>query len=169
VATEAWLSGPVAGVLPELQPAAHMLMQSAKELEAATSTLSPAELWARPGGAASVGFHLRHIAGSTDRLLTYAQGGSLSDSQRAALAAETMAGQSNLSELWSDARAAIERALDTLRSADRNRLFDHRSVGRAQLPSSVFGLLYHVAEHTVRHTGQVIATSKALRIKDEGL
>ena len=168
MATEAWLSGPIAGVLPELQPAAHMLTQSARELEAAIATLSPAELWARPGGAASVGFHLRHIAGSTDRLLAYARGEALSDAQRAALAAETAESQLDVDELWADTRAAIERALDTLRSADRNTLFDHRAVGRAQLPSSVFGLLYHVAEHTVRHTGQVIATGKAIRIKDKG-
>ena len=163
MATEAWLSGPVDGVLAELQPAAHMLTQSARELEAATASLSPAELWARPGGAASVGFHLRHIAGSTDRLLTYARGESLSDAQRAALAAESLESQSSVSELWADAHTAIERALDALRSADRDTLFDHRPVGRAQLPSTVFGLLYHVAEHTVRHTGQVIATSKAIR------
>ena len=161
MATEAWLSGPVDGVSAELQPAAHMLTQSARELEAATASLSTAELWARPGGAASVGFHLRHIACSTDRLLTYAGGESLSDTQRAALAKEGVEGQSSVKELWADAHSAIERALDALRSADRNTLFDHRTVGRAQLPSSVFGLLYHVAEHTVRHTGQVIATSKA--------
>ena len=165
MATEAWLSGPVAGILPELQPAAHMLTQSARELEAATAPLSSVELWARPGGAASVGFHLRHIAGSIDRLLTYARGESLSDAQRAALASEGVESQSSVGELWAEAHAAIERTLDALRSADRNTVFDHRAVGRAQLPSSVYGLLYHVAEHTVRHTGQVIATSKAIRIK----
>jgi uncharacterized damage-inducible protein DinB len=162
MATEAWLSGPVDGVLPELQPAAHMLTQSARELTAATANLTAAQLWARPGGAASIGFHLRHIAGSTDRLLTYARGSPLSDAQRAALADETKPDQSTLPELLALAQAAIERALAELRTVQPDKLFEERLVGRARLASSVFGLLYHIAEHTVRHTGQTIATCKAV-------
>lgn len=160
--TEAWLSGPIDGVLPELQPAAHMLTQSAHELAAATANLTDAQLWAMPGGAASVGFHLRHIAGSTDRLLTYARGSPLSDAQRAALADEAKPDQSTLPQLLTLAHDAIDRVLAELRSARREALFEERQVGRARLPSSVFGLLYHIAEHTVRHTGQIIATCRAV-------
>jgi hypothetical protein len=36
-------------------------------------------------------------------------------------------------------------------------------VGRARLPSTVFGLLFHVAEHTQRHAGQAITTAKIVR------
>jgi uncharacterized damage-inducible protein DinB len=169
VANEAWLSGPIDGVLPELQPAAHMLIQSARELEAATTGLTRERLWGMPGGAASIAFHLRHIAQSTDRLLTYSRGESLSESQRAALAAEKERTPDDPAQLLALARNGIEQALAALRSASRDSLFVERKVGRAGLPSTVFGLLYHVAEHTVRHTGQIIATAKAgaLQTKDE--
>jgi hypothetical protein len=169
VPIEAWLNGPIDGVLPELQPAAHMLIQSARELEAATIGLTRERLWGTPGGAASIAFHLRHIGQSTDRLLTYARGETLSESQRAALAAEKERTADASAELLALARNGIEQALAALRSASRDSLFEERKVGRAGLPSTVFGLLYHVAEHTARHTGQVIATSKAvaIQIKDE--
>src|SRR5690606_9519964 len=72
--TEAWLTGPIEGIDPYLMPVAHALVQASRDLERAASELSPEELWARPGGAASIGFHLRHIAGVLDRLLTYARG-----------------------------------------------------------------------------------------------
>src|SRR5919202_4765509 len=87
-APEAWLRGPIAGVDPVLLPAAHALVQAREDLERAAGPLTPDELWRTPGGAASVGFHLRHIAGSIDRLLTYAAGRALDDRQRAVLAAE---------------------------------------------------------------------------------
>jgi uncharacterized damage-inducible protein DinB len=162
--TEAWLRGPIPDVLPELMPAAHMLTQSAEELEGAVQHLSASELWATPGQAASIGFHLRHIAGAIDRLLSYARGEALTENQRAALAAEKEpAPGTSVTTLLDAARVAVEQAFIALRSTRREDLFVPRGVGRAQLPSSVFGLLYHIAEHTVRHTGQVVATSRALR------
>ncbi|HEU4641289.1 MAG TPA: DinB family protein [Gemmatimonadaceae bacterium] len=146
-------------------PAAHALVQSAEDLERAASPLDVDELWATPGGAASVGFHLRHIAGSIDRLLTYARGGALDDRQRAVLAGEGMAGSppAEAPELVRLARGAIDHALDTLRATPRESLLEARRVGRAGLPSTVLGLLVHVAEHTQRHTGQVITTAKIVR------
>src|SRR5512135_1145604 len=84
---EAWLRGPLPGVDPYLMPAAHALVQAGEDLEAAAS-LTPEQLAARPGGVASVGFHLRHLAGSTERLLTYARGASLSPEQLAVARAE---------------------------------------------------------------------------------
>ncbi len=167
MATEAWLTGPVDSVLPELQPAAHMLKQSARELESASTGLSQQQLWATPGGAASIGFHLRHIAGSTDRLLTYAAGLPLSDAQREALAVEMKPDNASQTELLALVDGAIERALAALRAVRRESLFEERLVGRARLASSVYGLLYHIAEHTVRHTGQVIASSKTVRIRED--
>lgn len=162
---EAWLRGPIPGLDPYLMPAAHALVQSAEDLERAAAPLAADELWATPGGAASVGFHLRHIAGSIDRLLTYARGGALDDRQRVVLAEEQMVGTppAEAPELIRLARGAIDHALDTLRATPRESLLEARKVGRAGLPSTVLGLLVHVAEHTQRHTGQVITTAKIVR------
>src|SRR5690606_40573826 len=90
--TEAWLRGPLEGVDPLLMPAAHALVQAREEIEAAATGLGVEELWVKPGGAASVGFHLRHIAGSIDRLLTYARGEGLSAAQMRVLAEEGIPG-----------------------------------------------------------------------------
>lgn len=70
---EAWLRGPVKGVPDELQPVAHSLVDALEDMERTASGLTAEQLWQRPGGVASVGFHLRHAAGSLDRLLTYAR------------------------------------------------------------------------------------------------
>jgi uncharacterized damage-inducible protein DinB len=162
---EAWLRGPLEGVDPVFMPAAHALVQASEDLERAASELTVAELWVKPGGAASVGFHLRHIAGSTDRLLTYARGERLTEARRQAVALEQEPGDppADATTLIREARAAIERALTALRAVPKASLYDPRSVGRAAMPTNVFGLLCHVAEHTQRHTGQVITTAKIVR------
>lgn len=160
---EFWMRGiQVEGISAALQPVAHALLQAVEDLEGAASGLSADELWTRPGGAASAGFHLRHLAGSLDRLTTYARGESLSDAQFAALRSEQEAGAS-AEELLAHVRATVERALDQLRATPEDALDEARGVGRAQLPATVRGLLYHAGEHTSRHTGQVITTAKILR------
>ncbi|MBI4572307.1 MAG: DinB family protein [candidate division NC10 bacterium] len=162
---EAWLRGPIVGVDSVLMPAAHALVQASEDLGHAASDLTVDELWVRPGSAASVGFHLRHIAGSTDRLLTYARGERLSEAQRQALALEKEPGDppADAATLVREAQAAIQGALEAIRGTSRETLFAPRSVGRAALPTNVFGLLCHVAEHTQRHTGQLITTAKIVR------
>ena len=162
---EVWLRGPLADVEPMLMPAAHALMQAAEDLERVASDLTPKELWVRPGGAASLGFHLRHIAGSTDRLLTYARGDRLSEAQRQAVAMEQHPGDppADAATLVREARAAIGSALDAIQAAPKASQYDARAIGRAALPTTVFGLLCHIAEHTQRHTGQVITTVKIVR------
>jgi uncharacterized damage-inducible protein DinB len=162
---EAWLRGPLESVTPMLMPAAHALVQACEDIERAVSGLTVEELWVKPGGAASVGFHLRHIAGSTDRLLTYARGERLTETQRQAMTLEGEPGDppANSATLIREAQAAIERALAAFRAAPRESLLDPRSIGRAALPTNVFGLLCHIAEHTQRHTGQVITTAKIVR------
>ena len=159
---EAWLSGPVPGVDPALMPAAHALIQAREDLSAAAEAASPAELWDRPGGAAPAGFHLRHLAGSLDRLMTYARGEPLSESQRAALAAESASG-ATASELIRAACAAIDAALEQIRATPAATIFDARAVGRAALPATVIGLITHAGEHTARHVGQLITTLKVVR------
>jgi uncharacterized damage-inducible protein DinB len=162
---EAWLRGPLEGVDPLLMPAAHALVQASEDIERAASGLTTRELWIRPGGAASLGFHLRHVAGSIDRLLTYARGEALDSRQRAFLAAEQDAGDpaTDAATLVRDARTAIAQALSALRSTPPSALLEPRSVGRAALPTNVLGLLVHIAEHTQRHTGQIITTAKIVR------
>jgi uncharacterized damage-inducible protein DinB len=163
---EAWLSGPVSGIDPHLMPVAHALLQARSDLAEATQDLTAEQLWARPGGAASVGFHLRHIPGSIDRLLTYARDEALTEEQRSAAAAEGAVGpEQDARPLLTAVSAAIDVALAQLRHTAPEILLEPRAVGRARLPSTVLGLLVHVAEHTQRHTGQVIATAKVVRAK----
>jgi uncharacterized damage-inducible protein DinB len=159
---EAWLRGPVEGVPPLLQPVAHGLVQCREELAAALGSLSQEQIWTQPAGAASIGFHVRHAAGSLDRLFTYARGESLSAAQRAALVAEPhpdLAPNSG-ARLLADFEETVARALEQLKSTSESSLLDFRGVGRAQLPSTVLGLLFHAAEHTQRHVGQVVTTMK---------
>jgi len=166
---EAWLRGPVEGVPVQLQPVAHALVQAMDEVERAAALLSPEELRARPGGASPVGFHLRHLAGSIDRLLTYARGEPLSEAQFAFLAAEeTEASGAGAVELLAAVREAVGRALEQLRATPEETLDEPREVGRALLPSSVRGLLYHVGEHTARHAGQVVTTARVVRGRPGG-
>ncbi|HEU0015051.1 MAG TPA: DinB family protein [Longimicrobium sp.] len=159
------MRGPIEGVPPLLMPAAHALLGALEDIETAVDGLTLDELWARPGGAASVGFHLMHVPGSMDRLLTYARGEILNDAQRAALEAEKTAGEPRieLEALLSSLRAGTERALAQIRATPEADLLAYRGVGRAQLPSNVLGLIFHAAEHTQRHTGQIIATAKIAR------
>jgi uncharacterized damage-inducible protein DinB len=160
---EPWLRGPLPGVDPYLMPAAHALTHAGEDLAQAAADVPAAALWTRPGGAASVGFHLAHIAGSIDRLLAYARGEALSEAQRAAARAETEPSAADGAALLAAARDAIARALAQIRATPRETLLEARAVGRAGLPSTVLGLLFHVAEHTQRHTGQLIATARAVR------
>lgn len=156
------MRGPVPGIPALLQPVAHSLLQCQEELHARLAALQPAALWARPGGAASVGFHVRHAAGSLDRLFTYARGEALSPGQYAALKVE---GEPDMSveaaaTLLSSLDTAIEAALVQLRRTGEETLLEPRGVGRARLPSTVLGLLFHAAEHTQRHAGQAVTTAR---------
>lgn len=161
---EAWLRGPVEGVPAELMPAAHCLIDAVEDIERAVDGLDAELVWRSPGGAASIGFHLRHVPGSLDRLLTYARGEALSREQLAAIPLEGRPGDppAGLDELLGRLRDARDQGLDTYRAIDPRTLDDARAVGRAGLPSTVRGLLFHAAEHARRHAGQVIATAAIL-------
>lgn len=161
---ESWLSGALPSISPILMPAAHALLQASIDVKRATADLTEFEIWTQPNGAPSVGFHLLHIAGSCDRLLTYARGGELSHEQFAALARESEKDESaNAALLTQKAVDAVEIAITEIRSAPEEILFEKRAVGRLKLPTNVFGLLFHIAEHTQRHVGQIITTAKFVR------
>jgi hypothetical protein len=159
---EAWLRGPLPGIDAVLMPAAHALVQARDDITTALVNVHAEELWETPGGAASPGFHLRHLAGSLERLLTYARGERLSPGQLAALAREGDPGATG-QELEHAVLAAIDRALEQLRRTPPGTLGDIRPVGRAGLPATVLGLLVHAAEHASRHTGQFLTTLKIVR------
>jgi hypothetical protein len=162
--TEAWQRGPVEGFEPLVMPMVHALIQAREDLERLAATVPDDIVWQRPGGAASIGFHVRHTGGALDRLLTYARGEPLSEAQRAAARLEGAAGDppATLAAVVGGVSQIIERALDELRAMPKDRLLEPRTVGRAQLPSNVLGLLFHAAEHATRHVGQAITTAKIL-------
>lgn len=164
---EAWLRGPLPGVPSLLQPAAHALLQAVEEIKAATQDFPGDKLWERPYGVASAGFHLLHIAGVLDRLGTYAKGTALSDEQLHYLARETEDGPQTVQELRTAVEAQVERMLAQLKATQEQALTEPRTVGRKALPSTVQGLLFHAAEHTMRHLGQLLVTVTVLKTKNE--
>ena len=160
---EAWLRGPIAGVSAALQPVAHALVQAREDVERAVAGLTTEQLRTRPAGVASLAFHLLHVPGTVDRLFTYASGEPLSDAQRTALRAEKEDVAREPADLLAGLHAGIDTALARLREWPEASLGEPRSVGRAGLPSTVRGLLFHAAEHAQRHAGQVIVTARLVR------
>ena len=140
-------------------PAAHTLVQAGEDIAIAATGATEADLWARPGGAASAGFHLRHLAGSLERLLTYARGEQLSPAQLAVLGHEGDPGAS-ADQLVAQVQAGIDRALAQLAQTPAATYGEMRPVGRSMIPATVLGLIVHAAEHSSRHTGQFITTLK---------
>jgi len=156
---EPWLRGPLPGVHPLLGPALYSFQQTREDLARHTEGLAAAQVWARPHGLAPLGFHIRHIAGSVDRLTTYLDMHDLDEEQMSSLAAEMQSGASPC-ELLEDLDRSLGRAERVIRSIDPATLADARWVGRKRLPTTVIGLLTHIAEHTQRHLGQAIIAAK---------
>lgn len=161
---EVWLRGPVEGIPALLQPAAHALLQTSEELKKYTDGISPEQLWEKPVGRASIGFHLQHIIGVLDRMMTYSKGESLTESQFEFLRAE---GKENsairLENLITDFDNKLAEALSYFKTLPEEILTEKRTVGRKKLPSTVIGLLFHAAEHSQRHTGQLLVTASILK------
>ena len=160
--TEPWLRGPIEGVSPWIAPILFSFQMAREDVVRHTEGLTTEQLWMRPQGIAAVGFHIRHIGGSVDRLTTYVEGRQLSESQMIALKAETEPGASR-QELLEGMNAALLRAEQLYRQLDPAQLAEARAVGRKQLPTTVIGLLIHIAEHTQRHTGQCVTTAKLIQ------
>ncbi|MBO9200034.1 MULTISPECIES: DinB family protein [Niastella] len=163
---EVWLRGALPGIPAGVQPVAHALLQAKDEIHNKMANFPDALLWERPAGVASPGFHLKHMAGVLDRLFTYAAGQPLSPTQLDYLKAEEVREeQDTLTFLLVKLDTQITASLEALRAIDDTTLTQFRGVGRQQLPSTVLGLLFHAAEHTMRHTGQLLVTVQVL-IKD---
>jgi uncharacterized damage-inducible protein DinB len=163
-APEVWLRGPIENIPPLLQPVAHAIVQSGEEVEKLMFGFPSEKLWMRPAGVASVGFHLQHLAGVLDRLFTYARGESLTDEQMEYLQKEGSPSSPERSthELVERFKDQIKKSLTQLENTNEASLLNPVGVGRKKLPSSLLGLLFHAAEHTQRHTGQLLVTIRVL-------
>jgi len=165
---EAWLRGPIENIPSLLQPVAHALLQAKEEVAELMKNFPDDLLWIKPAGAASVGFHLQHLSGVIDRLFTYANDKPLTEKQLASLKAEGDPQQTKttVSELVEVFSRQVDTAIRDLEQINEQTLTEYRGVGRAQLPSTVMGLLFHAAEHTMRHLGQLIVTVKVVMNKE---
>ena len=162
---EVWLRGAVDNIPSLLQPVAHALLQAREEVNELLEDFPNELLWEKPAGAASTGFHLQHLDGVLDRLFTYADGRQLDKEQLAALKQEGNSQQTiaTAAELVDAFNVQVDKSLGYLSKIDEQKLTEHRSVGRAQLPSTVMGCLFHAAEHTMRHLGQLIVTVRVVK------
>ena len=162
--TEPWLRGPVPGVPPLLQPVVHAFLMSKEDIDRAVDGLTPEQVWMSPGGAATIGYHVAHLSGATDRLFTYARGEMLTPGQRDTFRAEAKLSETRppFDQLLTKWHETIDIAIAQLRGMREEDLLDPREVGRDRLPSNVLGLLFHAAEHASRHTGQVVTTARLL-------
>lgn len=160
--TEPWLRGTGTELPAVSRAVVHAMELAGEDLERWCGSLTDEEVNVRPAGIAPIAFHLRHIVRSIDRLLTYAEGELLSEPQMAALKTELDSGASKaevFAELTSGLASAIAR-IRAIGSLGAAHLEERRVVGRRQLPTTVGGLLVHVADHTQRHVGQAITTAK---------
>jgi uncharacterized damage-inducible protein DinB len=157
--TEPWLRGTLTELPPVQRACVHALQLAGDDIQRWCGTVSDPEMNARPSDLPPIAFHLRHIARSIDRLLTYAEGRQLDAEQIAALKAE-MDGGALAEKVLNDVMQGIERGIERVKAFATESLDEARSVGKLKLPTTVAGLLIHTAEHTQRHVGQAITTAR---------
>ena len=156
---EPWLRGPLPEIHPSLAPVLYSFQQAREDLRKWTEGFTAEQIWLHVHGIAPVGFQIRHIAGSVERLMTYITGGQLTEQQLSELRTEMEPGPS-ATELLSRLDEKLAAAESIIRTIDPATLDQPREVGRKRLPTTVSGLLTHIAEHTQRHVGQAIVTAK---------
>ena len=163
--TEPWLRGTHSDVPAAGRAVLHALELALDDIRKWTGSMSDTEVQSQPLGLPPIAFLLRHIAGSVDRILTYAEGSQLSAEQLAALKAEqgSEGNRESLAELLAEVEIAFTRAAGRIRLLATANLETPRAVGRKQLPTSIGGALVHVADHTQRHVGQMVTTAKVLK------
>lgn len=158
---EPWLRGTLTEVEPIRRAVLHALQLAEEDVLRWTDPLDTDALWMQPLGLPSVGFQMGHIARSIDRLLTYADGRSLTERQMTALQTEHQAGD-QAPMLRHEVMSSIAAVAPFAARYSQDDLLLARTVGRAGLPTTVAGLLIHIAEHTQRHVGQLITTAKVV-------
>ncbi|HZU09391.1 MAG TPA: DinB family protein [Pseudacidobacterium sp.] len=158
---EPWLRGTLTDVPPVARAVLHALELAKEDVHRWCGPLTDADFDARPLELPSLAFHLRHIVRSCDRLLTYAEGNQLSGEQIAVLKTEMDAGAGR-EALFAEFEKGLEDAVNRVRVLGAGDLSQPRFVGKKQLPTTVGGLLVHVADHTQRHVGQAVTTAKIL-------
>jgi uncharacterized damage-inducible protein DinB len=166
--TEPWLRGPLENVHPLLAPILYSFQQAREDLLHWTEGITTEQLWSRPMGLGSIGFHIRHIGGSVERLLTYAIGRQLTESQLSELDPEMEPGDP-LDDLLNNLDQRLLAAEKLVRTLDPAALAEPRAVGRKHLPTTLGGLLTHIAEHTQRHVGEAIVTIKVVKAIPPGI
>ncbi|REG94299.1 DinB family protein [Algoriphagus antarcticus] len=161
---EVWLRGPIDGFPAELQAVVHAILQAQEEIHQLMQDFPSDLLWEKPAGMASPAFHLQHIVGVLDRMGAYAKAESLTSIQFDYLKKEGIVNEELSTEgLVDRLDHQIGEFLNLISKIDPSTLLDFRGVGRAQLPSTVGGLLFHAAEHTQRHFGQLLVTVRVLQ------
>jgi uncharacterized damage-inducible protein DinB len=156
---EPWLRGTLTELPSVHRAVLHALELAAEDLQRWCGQLTDTQLNQRPAQIAPVAFHLRHIARSLDRLLTYAEGAFLDEQQLLALKSELDPGGTR-NDLLAELSAALTNSAIRIRNLSHADLESPRPVGRNKLPSTLGGLLVHIADHTQRHVGQAITTAK---------
>jgi uncharacterized damage-inducible protein DinB len=159
---EPWLRGTHSEVPAVPRAVLHALELAKEDLWKWCFALNDAQLNDRPGNIPAVAFHLRHIARSMDRLLTYAEGRVLEEEQLSLMKSELAPGAKH-DELFAELEKAFESSERRVRNLASSNFDEKRSVGRKQLPTTIGGLLVHVADHTQRHVGQAITTAKLVK------
>jgi uncharacterized damage-inducible protein DinB len=159
---EPWLRGTLTDVAPAQRAVLHALELVKEDLSRWCGDLTDAQLNARPADIPPVAFHLRHICRATDRLLTYAEGNPLTSEQISAMKSE-LAPKATRDQLFAELAQSLDSAAQRIRAFPADALNQPRTVGRQQMPTTVAGLVIHVADHAQRHVGQAITTAKIVK------
>ncbi len=158
---EPWLRGSFPEVPAIARAVLHAIEMAQEDAQRWCAGLTTQELHAQPYGIPPAAFHIRHIGRSLDRLLTYAEGNQLDVTQVAALNVELEPGASK-EAIFQELSMACQEASLRVRALAHADMEQSRGVGRKALPTTVGGLLVHCADHTLRHTGQIVTTAKLL-------
>lgn len=166
---ELWQCGPIENVPALLQPVAHTLLEVGEEVQIIMEGFPESLLWKKPSGVASPAFHLQHISGVIDRLCTYARKELLTKEQMHSLSLEGAAENNSLSmqQMIASLNERISLAVEELNTIKAETLTEAREVGRKQIPTTLIGLYFHAAEHSMRHVGQLLVTVKILKSSNE--
>jgi uncharacterized damage-inducible protein DinB len=157
---EPWLRGTHTKLPAVPRQILHALELTTEDHQRWCSALTAAELEATPYGLPSVAFQMRHIVRSLDRLLTYAEGHQLTSTQLDALRSEHQ--PSPREALEAEFRSGLTSATTRILAFHPTDFEAARHVGRDRLPTTLAGLLIHCAEHTQRHSGQMVTTAKLI-------